>query len=353
MDNIDITLQEPNVISVDSVISGPKGDKGDPGPQGPQGPAGPQGVPGPVGETGADGATPTITVGTTTTLEPGQQANVTNSGTNTEVILNFSIPAGEPASIANIYTEDQQTAYSTEYINNTYTPSINLAGVATSGDYDDLYNKPTIPTVNDATLTVTQNGTSVGTFTANADTNVTIATTDTTYTAGSGLDLTGTTFSVDTITNSMIGANAVTTSEIADDAITTAKIGDVQVTVDKIADSTVTPAKINWNITTLDLTDYATTTVSSVSRAKALVFGKLVQLNISVTTSNLTQGGTYTLFEGLPSSLRPTETTNISGALGTKPIARAWVGSNGVIQFTNWESSSSPTVNIGCTYFAV
>ena len=37
------------------------------------------------------------------------------------------------------------------------------------------------PTVNDATLTITQNGTSKGTFTANASSNVTIALTDTTY----------------------------------------------------------------------------------------------------------------------------------------------------------------------------
>ena len=49
----------------------------------------------------------------------------------------------------------------------------------TAADY--IKNKPTIPTVNDATLTITQNGTSVGTFTANASSNVTIATTDTTY----------------------------------------------------------------------------------------------------------------------------------------------------------------------------
>ena len=37
------------------------------------------------------------------------------------------------------------------------------------------------PTVNDATLTITQNGTSAGTFTANASSNTTIALTDTTY----------------------------------------------------------------------------------------------------------------------------------------------------------------------------
>lgn len=74
-----------------------------------------------------------------------------------------------------------------------------VATVATSGDYDDLLNKPTIPaaqvqsnwtqttttavdyiknkptipTVNNATLTIQKNGTSVGTFTANASSNVT------------------------------------------------------------------------------------------------------------------------------------------------------------------------------------
>ena len=49
-----------------------------------------------------------------------------------------------------------------------------LATVALSGDYDDLLNKPTIPTVNDATLTITQGGVSKGTFTANASSNVSI-----------------------------------------------------------------------------------------------------------------------------------------------------------------------------------
>lgn len=50
-----------------------------------------------------------------------------------------------------------------------------FATVATSGSYDDLDDKPTIPTVNNATLTITQGGVSKGTFTANASQNVTIA----------------------------------------------------------------------------------------------------------------------------------------------------------------------------------
>ena len=42
-----------------------------------------------------------------------------------------------------------------------------------SGSYNDLTDKPTIPTVNDATLTIQKNSTNVATFTANASSNVT------------------------------------------------------------------------------------------------------------------------------------------------------------------------------------
>ena len=45
-----------------------------------------------------------------------------------------------------------------------------------------------VPTVNNATLTITQNGTSAGTFTANSATDATIALTDTTYSAFTGTD---------------------------------------------------------------------------------------------------------------------------------------------------------------------
>lgn len=49
-----------------------------------------------------------------------------------------------------------------------------LKTVAFTGSYNDLSDTPTIPTVNNATLTITQGGTTKGTFTANASENVTI-----------------------------------------------------------------------------------------------------------------------------------------------------------------------------------
>lgn len=58
--------------------------------QGVTGPAGPTGATGPVGEPG----NPSITVGATETVTSDQQAEVTNTGTDKDVILNFKIPMG-------------------------------------------------------------------------------------------------------------------------------------------------------------------------------------------------------------------------------------------------------------------
>lgn len=69
-----------------------------------------------------------------------------------------------------------------------FVTSGSLATVATTGAYSDLSGTPTIPVVNNATLTVTQNGTSMGTFTANSSTDTTIAVTDTTYSNFTGTD---------------------------------------------------------------------------------------------------------------------------------------------------------------------
>ena len=64
------------------------GPKGEPGAQGPQGPKGDTGAQGPAG------ASASVTVGSTTTLSPGADATVTNSGDTRNAILNFGIPTG-------------------------------------------------------------------------------------------------------------------------------------------------------------------------------------------------------------------------------------------------------------------
>ena len=76
---------------------GDKGEKGERGPQGEQGPAGADGADGargPQGPAGADGAAATIAVGTVTTGAAGSKAIVTNEGTSSAAVFNFTIPQG-------------------------------------------------------------------------------------------------------------------------------------------------------------------------------------------------------------------------------------------------------------------
>ena len=99
----------------------------------------------------------------------------------------LSFTGGGSALLSNYYTKEEtnkliptnnnQLVNGAGYITNTalagYVLSSDLAAVATTGNYADLSNKPTIPTVNNATLTIQKNGTTVKTFTANASSNVT------------------------------------------------------------------------------------------------------------------------------------------------------------------------------------
>ena len=122
--------------------------------------------------------------------------------------------------------------------------SNSLASVATSGLYSDLIGKPTIPTVNNGTLTIQHNGTSAGTFTANQSTNSTVNI-ETIY-ADDYIDTTALT-------------PIISTSMIDDEAVTTAKIDDEAVTTAKIDDEAVTAAKIDWDSVTIIIDDNVTT----------------------------------------------------------------------------------------------
>lgn len=122
MENIDIDIQEIDIQNVDSVLTGPPGPKGDRGEPGPRGERGERGPAGPAGATGATGATgsqgpqgiqgiqgepgisPTVTVGTTITLPPDTPATVTNSGTPTDLVLDFGIPEGSQANCLSVPT---------------------------------------------------------------------------------------------------------------------------------------------------------------------------------------------------------------------------------------------------------
>ena len=91
------TKMKNDVIQGATGPQGPKGDTGAQGPQGeigPQGPKGDPGEPGPQGPKGPAGGASTIQIGSVTTLDPGEKATVTNSGTDVDVTLNFGVPQG-------------------------------------------------------------------------------------------------------------------------------------------------------------------------------------------------------------------------------------------------------------------
>ena len=73
---------------------GPTGPTGATGDIGPTGPTGATGDIGPTGPTGADGETPTLTIGTVTTGDPGTEATATITGTAPNFVLNLTIPQG-------------------------------------------------------------------------------------------------------------------------------------------------------------------------------------------------------------------------------------------------------------------
>lgn len=101
--------------------------------------------------------------GTSTYVEADDLATVATSGSYNDLSNKPTIPA------AQVNSDWNASSGVAQILNK---PS--LATVATSGSYNDLTNKPTIPTVNNATLTIQRNSTNVGTFTANASSNKTI-----------------------------------------------------------------------------------------------------------------------------------------------------------------------------------
>ena len=119
------------------------------------------GVPkGDKGDTGNPGSAATVTVGTVTTGAPGTNATVVNSGTSSAAVFDFTIPRGD---------KGESGSGTGDMLASDYDPN---GTVQNAGGIVD-YVGSVMPTVNDATLTIQQNGTTVDTFTANASSNVT------------------------------------------------------------------------------------------------------------------------------------------------------------------------------------
>ena len=106
---------------------------------------------------------PTVNNATLTIQKNGTDVQTFTANQSTNATANITVPT-KTSDLTNDGADNTST----------YVEADELATVATSGNYSDLSGKPTIPTVNDATLTIKQNSTTLGTFTANASTGTTV-----------------------------------------------------------------------------------------------------------------------------------------------------------------------------------
>lgn len=146
-----------------------------------------------------------------------------------------------------------------------------------SGNYNDLTNKPTLPTVNNATLTIQKNGTDVGTFTANAsankDINITVPTKTSELTNDSGYKTT------DNNTTYTLTKNGSTISLTGSDGSKTS-----------VTDSNTTYTLSSFGVTAtaaeLNKLDGCTATVTELNYVDGVTSNIQTQLNGKLTSSS-------------------------------------------------------------------
>ena len=170
---------------------------------------------------------PTVNNATLTIQKNGTSVGTFTANASTNATANITVPTK-----TSDLTNDSSFATTGDVTSAVDGLSATLATVATTGSYNDLTGKPTIPTVNNGTLTIQKNGTNVQTFTANqssnATANITVPTKTSDITNDSGFlinsDLSNVAFVLGDATTDT-GA-AIGTSNIANGAVTAEKIAN-------------------------------------------------------------------------------------------------------------------------------
>ena len=184
---------------------------------------------------------------------------------------------------------------------------------------DYIKNKPTIPTVNNATLTVQQNGTNVNTFTANASTdvtvNITVPTDTSDLTNGAGFLTTVPVTSV----NSKTGAVVLSASDVgALSSSTHIPADQVQSDWEQSDDTKVDfiknkPTIPTVNNSTITIQKNSTTVDSFTTNASS---GKTINITVPTTASDV---------GALPSNT--TYVSTVNGSSGAVTVQATLVGS--------------------------
>ena len=209
--------------------------------------------------------------------------------------------------------------------------STDVGAAALSNNYNDLDNLPTIPTVNDAVLTIQKNGVDVQTFTANASSNVTAnitvptktsdLTNDSDFVVSSNLATVATSGDYDDLSNKpSIPTN---TSDLTNDSnfvdtsnsavasgITSAKVTDYDTHIADTDIHVTTADKNRWNNQTYVFRYSSTALTASSTNSNALLDN----------TDNLKVGDKVIDSNGVLFSITAIDTQNSTFTIGTALI---------------------------------
>ena len=214
-----------------------------------------------------------------------------------------------------------------------------------SGSYNDLTDKPTIPTVNNATLTIQKNGSTVKTFTANASSNVTANITVPTKTS----DLTndsGYTTNTGTITGINMNGSSKGTSGVVDlgtvltahQSIKTINSNTITGT-GNVSVGTITKVQANG-------TDVSSSGTANIPSATTSRYG-VTELSSSTSSTSTTLAATPSAVKSaydLADSALTAATVEVSKDNATTPTKVSYKFSNGLLINTIKISYS----NVGC-----
>lgn len=190
-----------------------------------------------------------------------------------------------------------------------------------------------MPTVNDATLTIQNNGTNVATFTANSATN-------TTANIVSPVD-------IGSVLSTPSDVAYVNSNNIISNAVTTGKIANGAVTADKIDFTTLMGGNAPIVASTMHLPYFATGDVMNLWR-----IGNLVFAYSNVVTTSLGTYDSIVVAETMPSGFRPATGTMgmfiLNSVVGTSSTVGMTISPNGSVAFSNRSTISTSTRFYGC-----
>ena len=209
-----------------------------------------------------------------------------------------------------------------------------------SGNYNDLTNKPTIPTVNDKTLTIQKNGTTVSTFTANSTTdvtaNITVPTKTSELTNDSGFKTvdTNTTYDLSapaSKTNGNVTINLVAGgSGSGTDSVVIKGVGATTVATDangvitiSSTDTVIQDSNDNQTVKTGNVIFGANDVIEFVAGTNVSINGDSTNKKITISSTDTNTHNSHTIISGKKAD----GTTDIKGSLSSGDIT---LGDSGV-----------------------